>query len=93
MNTNLLQAETLTHHCVDDMSPQDEAMQTFFTYSSFSVLNTSISLDGKILRVRIRDEAMSKEYQRRARLAIIVFQLPLKAELIAGFLVVTYTGR
>jgi hypothetical protein len=102
MQQHSLIEETFTHHFVDDVAPQEQAIEVFHTYSSFSVMNTSLSPDGRTLRYKIRDLSMTLEYLRRSRLVIKIFDLPLDSSidamevegtLIQATLVIKYTGK
>jgi len=99
---------TLTHHCIDqfpgldDLPPQDQAMDAFRRLFPVIQRTIIVSADGRVMKYRLRGTGMMKNYLEMARLIIITHQLPLQVHQdlfeIGGIqfennLVITYKPR
>jgi hypothetical protein len=78
LNHTVMYTELLTDHMVDDIAPQDEAMDCF--RSNFRLWKCNVTQDGKLMIYRVNGDA--KEWLTKAQEIIKSGHLPLVAELV-----------
>ena len=87
MNNELLTAETVTHHFIDDAVPCHEAMESFARHFPVSAEHATRSADGRTMIYPGRVGVV------QACEIIDTLQLPLYATVLDGQLLITYHGK
>lgn len=73
-------AQVFTEHMIDDVEPQDQAMDTFRSMFHL-VANCNIDSEGKTMRYRLKSAITAAVWDISARKIIKAHNLPLVAEL------------